>query len=244
MCVRRPRSGRSRSTSQSSLSADGRSLICNLGTRNQGTAEFTLTGVVADGIPGSQVAVRAQFAGRSLELPKIAVVAAFAMDAKFDKGAPTSAASSETKYQFVSFPFSLSHARNASPGPTSVSYDLTIQEPHSEVQVRAGQKLHSFGSSTTRVPLLEPRFSPEQSTRFPGCTLEKVGPTLFRLTLSELEYSNGPSLESNGQPLPSGMNVIAAGEILLQVPWKAASQMTLVASAPPLHRAGRVDSYR
>lgn len=217
----------------SSLSADGRTLVCNVGTRDQGTAELTLTGLVADGVAGQEVGAKAQFRGLAVDLPKIPIVADFAMDAKFDKGAPLSQVGAPTANQFISFPFSLSHQIGAVAGPDSVSFDLTVKESYSSVDLRTDASCVALDRRQPEYPFSAAGFPAEQTTNFPTCTLVKTSSTTFTLTLSGLDYSgSGPRLESNGQPLPLGMNVIAAGDLLFQVPWTRSSQVSLVASTP------------
>lgn len=113
-------------TPLSSLSEDKRILECNIGTRDQGTAELAFTGVLTEGPAGSHVSATGSFRGHTVDLPRIPITNEFAMDAKFDGGGPQSHIGEPTTQQFIEFPFSLSHGRHGVDGPTSVSYDLHV----------------------------------------------------------------------------------------------------------------------
>lgn len=117
----------------SSVSEDGRTLECNLGTRAEGTAERVFAGVLTDGPAGSYVGATGNFRGHTVELPKIPIENKFWMDAKFDGGGPQSfigrleTSTDGVADQYINFPFSLSHARATPAGPDSVTYNLTIE---------------------------------------------------------------------------------------------------------------------
>ncbi|WP_311591218.1 hypothetical protein [Trueperella bernardiae] len=71
---------------KSALSEDACTLTCDIGTRDQGTAQMVLSGVEMDGPAGSNVKAKAQFRGLEATLPEIPIIAPFIMDAKFDGG--------------------------------------------------------------------------------------------------------------------------------------------------------------
>lgn len=75
------------------------------------------------------------------------------------------------------------------------------------------------------------------STRFPDCQLVKTGAKTFQLTLSGLDYSEGPALDSNGQPLPVAADVIAAGNLQLRVPYKHGGGRVLISASTPTYTA-------
>ncbi|NLT31580.1 MAG: hypothetical protein GXX86_14220 [Propionibacterium sp.] len=202
--------------SLSSVSEDGRTLICNLGTRVQGTAELSFAGVLADGPAGSEVGAAGTFRGHTVELPKIPITNEFTMDAKFDGGAPSSyTGTNPSTKQFLEFPFSVSHGRHTPAGPDSVTYELEIahtgQATNPEVELRGDPACVPNTRIQSGYPYSGTDQPADQTTRFPSCTLTKTGPTTFQLTLSGLNYSEGPAKDSNGQPLPVEMDVIAAG---------------------------------
>ncbi|MDO5670137.1 MAG: hypothetical protein Q4G50_09050 [Corynebacterium sp.] len=225
----------------SSVSDDGRTLECNLGTRNEGTAERLFAGVLADGPAGSQVAATGTFRDHTVELPPIPILNTFAMDAKFDGGGPQSYTGgpdpdSTTHNQYMNFPFSINHAKHTSAGPDAVTYELTIrhlgQAINPEVELREPACVPNERMQSG-FPYSAPGFAEEQTTRFPDCQITKTGPATFQLTLSNLDYTAGPPLDSNEQPLPVDMNAIAAGVIQLEVPFRSpGGRVILEASAP------------
>lgn len=225
----------------STVSDDGRTLECNLGTRNEGTAERLFAGVLADGPAGSHVSATGTFRDHTVELPPIPILNTFAMDATFSGGGPQSYTGgpdpdSSTYNQFLNFPFSISHAKHTPAGPESVTYKLDIrhtgQATNPEVELREPACVPNERIQSG-FPYSGDGFAAEQTTRFPACQIIKTGPTTFELTLSGLDYSDGPALDSNDQPLPLDMNVIAAGVIQLEVPYRSpGGRILLEASAP------------
>ncbi|WGH83137.1 isopeptide-forming domain-containing fimbrial protein [Auritidibacter ignavus] len=206
------------------LSEDRRSVTCDLGERAQGTAEVAFTGVLADGPAGSFVTATGTFRGHEVKLPEIPIIKNFGMTAKFDGGHPQSLIATNTRYQNINFPFSISHAQQTANGPDSVTYRLDIRYVDQNGRMVATvDPRQTSCSANDRIqsgyPFSDGQHAENQSTHFPDCTLRKTGDTTFELTLSDLNYDNGPRLDSNGQPLPVGWDVIAAGNIHLQVPY-------------------------
>lgn len=228
-------------TPLSSVSEDGRTLECNLGTRVQGTAELAFAGVLTDGPAGEYVGATGTFRDHEVELPKIPITNEFGMDAKFDGGGPqsfTGDSPSINRYndQFIDYPFSVSHRRGTPAGPDSVTYELTIehtgQSSNPEVQLRDVACVPN-DRIQSGYPYSDDAHDANMSTRFPECSLTKTGAKTFELTLSGLDYSNGPQLDSNEQPLPLANDVIAAGKLQLRVPYvNNGGQVSLEASAP------------
>ena len=231
----------------SKLSADKRTLTCDIGERDEGTAQMVLSGVKVDGPADSEVSAKATFRGVEAELPKIPITAPFLMDAKFDGGAPTSLTGTPDNYQFLNFPFSLSHATGSSEGPKSVSYDITINGVKNERVTLQDTACAPIDRVQAGYPFSAPDKPADRTTNFPTCKFTLVDPATntFRLTLSDLDYSSGRAqLDSNGVPLPQAQpkhprEVMAAGELRVKVPYKtygsdanAKTNIHLKASAP------------
>ena len=207
-------------TPLSTISEDGTQLICNLGTRNEGTAELELTGIIADGMAGSLVKATAKF-GDYLEytLSDIPIVAFFAMDAKFDEGTVYSETETDITYEDIYFPFSIRHATGSVPGPDSVTLNLTItnQGSGNYVELLADVCL-PIDTVQPGYPYSAAGYPDAATTNLPNCQLTKTGNTTFQLVLTGLDYSSPmPTDDSNGQPLLLGMDVIAAGIIPLRL---------------------------
>ncbi|MDO5723750.1 MAG: isopeptide-forming domain-containing fimbrial protein, partial [Flaviflexus sp.] len=216
----------------STLSADRRSLTCNIGERDEGTAQVSVTGVLADGPAGSELTATATFRELTAELPPIPITNAFDMEAKFDGGAPLSYPMGNDQY--LEFPFSLSHKHGAPAGAESVSFDVEIKNlsrPAKEAEVVSCDPNNRVQSG---YPYSDTEHEAERTAPFPSCELTKTGPTSFTLTLSGLAYADGPVLDSNGEPLPAGYDVIAAGILKLSVPYSSGlqTQVSLNVDAP------------
>jgi uncharacterized repeat protein (TIGR01451 family) len=223
-------------TPASSLSADRRTLVCNIGTRNQGTAQVSFTGLIPVGNSGDLVTVTGEFRGKTVELPKIPIANPFVMDAKFDGGSTIAAANDQ---QLVSFGWSVSHSTGSLPGPSTVSYDLTLAGSNGETLSLDGDGCAPISSSYAGFPYSDTAHGQDQTAPFPTCTLTSVGAGKFRLTLSNLNYSSpAPTRDSRGAALPLGMDVIAAGRISLKFTYLSPGTLTLNATTPTYVAAG------
>ncbi len=211
----------------SKLSEDKRTLTCDIGERDEGTAQMVLSGVKVDGPGKSKVTAKATFRGLEAELPEIPVIAPFLMDAKFDGGAATSLTGEPDTFQFMNFPFSLAHAKGAAKGPESVSYDITINGVKDEEITLQDVACAPIDRVQPGYPFSAPGKPENQTTKFPTCefTAVKGKKNTFRLTLSDLDYtSKRAELDSNGVLLPQVQpkhprEVIAAGELRVKVPY-------------------------
>src|SRR4051794_5157171 len=114
-------------TPASSISADGDTLVCNLGTRDEGTAVTLQAPIVANGATGSQITASGEIGGQTAALSPIAVTNPFGMDIRWGVGTPT--------YSFgnggflVDYEWTLSKAFGSEAGPQSITYALNIASP-------------------------------------------------------------------------------------------------------------------
>lgn len=162
------------------LSEDRRSVTCDLGERAQGTAEVAFTGVLADGPAGSFVTATGTFRGHEVKLPEIPIIKNFGMTAKFDGGHPQSLIATNTRYQNINFPFSISHAQQTANGPDSVTYRLDIRYVDQNGRMVATvDPRQTSCSANDRIqsgyPFSDGQHAENQSTHFPDCTLRKPG---------------------------------------------------------------------
>lgn len=60
---------------------------------------------------------------------------------------------------------------------------------------------------------------------FPGCTIVRLSATSYRVNLTNIDYSlaNIPAKDSKGQPLPGGKNYIASGALIFSNPYPIAT---------------------
>lgn len=218
----------------SEIQNGGATLVCNIGTRDQGTAELMLTGLEVTGDSGDAVSIGGEIGGQTASPPPLPIFNPFAMDMKFDGGAESRR---NGTLQEVFFPWSLRHAPGAEAGPNSVSYTLTFTNT-------SGSNLRVFTSNPC-VPLTEARaehpysdaaHAADRTAPFPGtCTLTRIGTTnQFTLTISGIDYSKSqvPTTSATGQSLETDWDVVAAGELRLFFTYEQPGQVTFTASAP------------
>ena len=171
----------------------------------------------------------------------------FVMDAEFSVPQPVSSNAqivyntfpqsypADSRFQYVDLPFSLSHAKDSADGPDSVSFELDFSQSWTspfDVSVR-DNGCAPMSNPQTRYPFSGEGHEAERTTRFPGCSVEKLGATKLKLTLSGLDYSAGPAKYSTDTESPNpDHDVIAAGLLTLKVPYTERSTLQMTASTP------------
>ena len=221
----------------------GATLVCNLGTRNLGTAELLIAGMISTGTTGEKVTVSAQIGQPgvnqvSATLPELPVVNPFAMDMKFDAGNP--GGKSDGPDELLWFPWSLRHAPGSTPGPNTVSYDLTFTNTGGEPILLGSDACrtldtYSPGHPNSGVRTSGAAFPASQTAPFPTtCTLVQTGPNTFRLTLAGIDYSKTtvPTTDSTGVALPTDWDVVASGLINVKFTYVNGGTVSFTSSAP------------
>lgn len=220
----------------SAISPDGKTLTCDIGSRAQGTAELVATSIVANGESGSNISLTATFRGQESTLDEIPIKNPFVMDARFDLGAPQSGIGTPQTDQWLSLPFSLSHGQLSADGPDTVSFDLDVTTHSGKTVSLRDPACVPNDRIQAGYPYSDGAHDKARSTAFPTCTITEVGENKFTLTLSDLKYDGAfPTQDSNGEPVPSGLDIIAAGNMQFKasgVPVPSQDRMTLTASAP------------
>lgn len=221
---------------ESAISEDQETLTCDLGPRAEGTAQITFTGILAKGPNGSEITMTGQFRDLKQTLDPIPIQNAFYMDAMFNQGDPFAFKGIPESTEFVSFPFSVTHRSDSPAGPDTVEYNITLEtegkNQNNEVEVRdtgcAPNDRRQPG-----YPFSGEGHPAEQTAQFPDCTLENLGNSTFKLTLSNLDYDTpGPRIDSNDRPLALGYDVIAAGELLFQYKYVGPGFVDISADTP------------
>ncbi|WP_226531855.1 SpaA isopeptide-forming pilin-related protein [Microbacterium paraoxydans] len=216
----------------SEISADGRTLVCNLGTRDQGTAELMLTGMEAEGLTGDAITISGSIGGASADLDEVPIINTFAMDMKFDEGAPTTERADP--YQNLSFPWSLRHSRGAAAGPASVSYDLRFTSTGPDTIIPQATGCTAQDLVQPGHPYSGAGYAAEQTAPFPAtCTLISTGTNRMRLTLTGIDYSKtlAPRLDSTGTALPSAWDVVASGLVNVRFVYDSGNTVTMTATS-------------
>ncbi|MFW6774460.1 DUF7507 domain-containing protein [Nocardioides sp. CPCC 205120] len=215
----------------SSVSDDGRTLTCNLGTVKQGTAVVVQTPVVVDGATGDQLSAVGTINGQDAPLDPIDIRNSFGMDMLW--GTP----SGHRQYMpgdalGFDLEWTLFQDRGSDQGPDTVTYDLSIpmgdgsplelsrqndNPPFDQActpYVTSPAAGHPYSTVPTAVG--HPQHAP-----FVGeCTLTQLpGYNNFRLTLTGIDYSQTqvPTQDSAGNPMPVDRVAVASGAIWLQV---------------------------
>lgn len=225
-------------TPASAIQNNGSTLVCNLGTRNLGTAELLLAGVEAKGNTGDKISISASIGTPGLNqatatLPQLTINNPFAMDMKFDGGTPGS--SQDGTQNVLTFPWSLRHAPGSTAGPNSVSYTLNFSASGGETVVPSVAGCTTQDTKNPGHPYSGSGFAADQTAPFPAtCTLVQTAPNVFRLTLTGIDYSKtlDPTLDSSGVALPTDWDVVAAGKISVHFTYANPTTISFTSSAP------------
>lgn len=222
-------------TAPSSISGDGGTLVCNLGTHEEGTALVVQTPIVADGPTGSQLTASGTIAGQTATLSPLQLTSSFGMDIRW--GAATAYQKPVANYRDMDFQWSLSLFRGSDPGPQTIVYDLsTTLVDVSQVDVgpqACAPYTHDWRAEGH--PWSGGSHPADQMASFvASCTIVKTGPTTFRLTLSGIDYDAlAPALDSTGARLPVDRSIVATGSIWLRVyPTAASGSIQITSNAP------------
>lgn len=219
----------------SSISADGATLACNVGTQAQGTAFSLTTAMRVTAVTGETVSAAAAIADQQASLPELPVQNAFLQDIRWAESVAGSTRN-DTSRDF-SFNWTLFHGANSPAGPPTVSYDLTVSNSLGAATQVGPQACSAFTSGTaTGHPWSGGTHAANQVAPFPGsCTLTRNSSTSYTLTLSGIDYSHaqGPTTDSAGNPLPTDRVAVASGQIQLRLVTTAgAGQISVTSSAP------------
>ncbi len=210
----------------SEISTDGSRLICNFGTRDQGTAELMVSGIEVTGSSGDKVLVRGSVGGVSATTPALNIVNPFGMDIKFDGGNPIATPGSPD--DTVMFPWSLRHSPGGERGPSSLTYTINLTNTAGTQLQAVGCEPLNYGSSGH--PYSSSDAPADRKASFPGtCSLTRTGTNQFRLTLAGIDYSKQqvPTKDGAGVDLPSKWDVVASGLIKFSFTYQRPGDISL-----------------
>jgi uncharacterized repeat protein (TIGR01451 family) len=221
-------------TPASSISADGMTLVCNLGTHNEGTAVVVQSPLLVDGPTGSQVTGSGTIAGQTANLPPLDIVNPFDMDIRWNTG---TAGFSQGGGAFeMDMQWTLSRGRRSDPGPQTITYNLNIASPQGAPINVAPQACTPFTSGAANGhPWSGGTHPANQMTSFVGsCTFVQTGPTTFQLVLTGINYNPAtpPTLDSTGSKLPVDEVAVASGSIWIRVVTSQQGSAVLTSNAP------------
>lgn len=222
-------------TPASSISADGHTLICNLGTHDEGTAVTLQAPIVADGATNAQITATGSIGGASAALPPIALSNPFAMDMRWGVGTPTFSVGNGG--YLLDFEWTLSKGLGSEAGPQSIVYNLNIASPQGgAVSVDAKGCTPFSGPAAADGHPWSGGSHPADHMTVPAgtCTIVQTGATTFRMTITGIDYqpSNPPTLDSAGSRLPVDKVALASGSIWIRVNTAASGSAVLNSDAP------------
>ncbi|WP_223692698.1 DUF7927 domain-containing protein [Leifsonia poae] len=222
-------------TTPSSISADGTTLTCNLGTRNEGTAAVLQAPIEVRGTTGDAVSASGAIGGATAGLDPLAITNPFSMDMRWGTGTPNY--SSGTGGFLIDYEWTLSKGKGSEAGPQTVAYDLAIVSPQGAPISVDPQGCTPFvgPSAADGHPWSGGAHPADQLTAAAGtCTITQIGPTTFRLTISGIDYAPTapPTLDSAGNRLPVDQVALASGSIWLRVNTAATGSAVLTSNAP------------
>ena len=217
---------------ESSLSEDNKTLICNLGTQDLGTALALQVAVIADGT--GDVSIDATFQDQDASLDSIALSEAFAMDMRWST--PSTYAGYGNNYVDTNFQWTLSLGDGSPRGPDTIVYDLNIAAGNGAALSVGPDTCAAFTSGTAEGHPWSGGDHPadQKAPSVESCKLTQTGPNTFELELSGIDYSltQVPTKDSAGKSLPTSSDVIASGAIWIRVAGAQNNTLTLTANAP------------
>ncbi|WP_261166461.1 DUF11 domain-containing protein [Microbacterium sp. Marseille-Q6965] len=221
-------------TPASSISPDGKTLVCNLGTQDQGTAHVVQTPIRADGQSGDRIDAVATIGDETADVPFITIENPFAMDMVWQT--PTSGIGWADNYVDIDVQWTLFTQAGSDPGPDSVSYRLDVTNPVG-AEIRVGPQACSpfTTGGATGHPWSGAGHPAEQTAPFvDGCSLTRNADGSFTLTLTGIDYSRlqVPTRDSVGRALPANREAVASGTVWFRFMSGANNSMTLTSSAP------------
>ncbi|WP_089878480.1 MULTISPECIES: DUF7927 domain-containing protein [unclassified Leifsonia] len=222
-------------TPASSISADGHTLVCNVGTRDQGTAVVIQAPIVADGATGDQITADGSIGGQTASLSPIDITNPFGMDIRWGVGTPNFSVG-DGGY-LVDYEWTLSKALGSEAGPQSITYNLNIASPQgSAVSVDAKACSPFTGPGAADGHPWSGGTHPATQLTVPAgtCTITQTGANTFQMTITGIDYSpaNPPTLDSAGNRLPVDQVALASGSIWIRVNTAASGSVVLNSDAP------------
>ncbi|MBO1739252.1 isopeptide-forming domain-containing fimbrial protein [Leifsonia sp. TF02-11] len=215
-------------TPASAISANGTTLVCNLGTITEGTASVVQASVRATGAVGSKLSVSGTVTSDSATAPagpasttQLPITGSHGMDLVLS--APnqnyqqsTISSRSGGNRPSIVVDYGIAMTTGSIPGPSTYSFTVDIT-PSVAGQLNGlqweGCSPVDDSAQATGVPYSAPTAGYPSRTNAPTCTITGSGP--YTVTLSGLDYSlqHVPWTDSLGNALPSTTTFVAAGAL-------------------------------
>lgn len=218
---------------------DGATLLCNVGTEQQGTAVTLSTGMRVTAATGEQVSASAEIGGQTVDLAPLTVQNAFLQDIYWETNA--NQRTSGSGFRIFEFNWTIFHGTGSPAGPSSVTYQLNVTNTVSGTTQLPTDPCQAFGTGTASGhPWSDPSRPAEQTAPFVGsCTLTRNSNTSFTLTIEGIDYSKAqvPTLDSTGRALPTDRQAVASGIIRIRLNTSQPSGQISVTANTPTYEA-------
>lgn len=193
----------------SAISADGKSLTCNVGKVEYGTAKFIEAGLRASGNNGDEVNVTASMDGvepvSNNPIPirasaGIEVVANGTTNRSYNKSTPAAI----TRHQMG---IAIPTGGELLQGPVEIEFQIIDQVGKSAIE-----NLEITGCKTGGNPTGNSGGSPNVPSMNVGdCVLERIAPDRVKMTLTNyLDNFSGPTVAANGEDVPTDLSFLGA----------------------------------
>ncbi|MTG87845.1 DUF11 domain-containing protein [Cellulosimicrobium sp. BIT-GX5] len=219
----------------SSISGDGSTLVCNVGTLDRGTAFSLTTPMRVTARTGETVSADATVGGQAADVPELTVQNAFLQDIYWVQA--TTQSTNTATYRDLVFNWTLFHGAYSPAGPDTVQYELTLSNTLGATMQLGPDGCRAFTSGTASGhPWSGGSHDASQMAPFPGtCVLTRNSSTSYTLTISGIDYSHTqvPTKDSAGNALPTDRVAVASGQVQIRVMSGAtAGGLSLTSNAP------------
>src|SRR5690606_14473156 len=219
----------------SSISDDGATLVCNVGTQDEGTAFALTTPMRVTAQTGEPVSAGATVADQEATVPDLVVQNAFFQDIRWVQA--TTQSSNTATYRDMVFNWTLFHGTHSPAGPSEVTYALTLSNTLGATMQLGPDGCRAFTSgSASGHPWSGGSNDHSQTAPFVGtCTLTRNSSTSYSLTLSGIDYSHTqmPTKDSAAANLTTDRVAVASAQLHTRdMTASTAGGITLTSNAP------------
>lgn len=227
-------------TPASSISADGATLVCNLGIVKAGTVTVLQTPIRATSSTGGSLSAAGSVTSDTAVAPAgpanvtpVPITYNYGMDLII--AAPSSSpAEGGQRGQYLEgsqrrermiVDWAIAANDGSRPGPVNYAFTINITSS-TPGAVLSGIQAEECTSIDTEVTGGMPFSAPSKPDRaeFPGCTITRLSATNYRVNLTNIDYSltHIPLNDSTGQALPQSKNYLASGALVFSNPYPIA----------------------
>lgn len=214
----------------STISDDGFTLTCNLGTVTMGTAVAVQTPVIADGPTGSEITLGGSIGGQEAEVPPIPIENPFLMDVDITNPTAGTYWNDAHTQAIVDLPWTLYLGRRSDPGPADVTIPLRLTASNGNPVLIGSDQRDGLGSGCV------PRYTGNAGhpvSEGSSLAADRIAPFVencelvavdvatgrYDLVLTGIDYSGTlrPTKDSGGRPLPADRTAVATGTTWFRV---------------------------